>query len=118
MELRRTFAVVLDGIDAACPFCAAPAGAATLEEIRSFEGLQSRTVHRVTCRCGASGPSHADPLAAAAAWSRRTFSWARPEADPARRNPRGASPEPRPQGQTSKVDVSVISSKPLPGSLR
>jgi hypothetical protein len=50
-----------------CPFCDLSPDA--VAELRRFEGMQTRTLHQVICRCGATGPVRSTPTEAANAWN-------------------------------------------------
>jgi Lar family restriction alleviation protein len=52
-----------------CPFCGRSSDSSVVDELRFFEGFESRTLHQVTCRCGANGPVRPSAAEAAEAWN-------------------------------------------------
>jgi hypothetical protein len=67
LELRRP-AVPAAGLPlGSCPFCGVSPEA--VAELRRFEGFQTRTLHQVTCHCGAAGPTRLSAKDAADGWN-------------------------------------------------
>jgi Lar family restriction alleviation protein len=67
LELRRPAAPAGRPPLRSCPFCGvAPE---TVAELRRFEGFQARTLHQVTCHCGAAGPTRISAKDAADGWN-------------------------------------------------
>jgi hypothetical protein len=63
VELRRSLSPAVRLAVGPCPFCGLSPEA--VAELRRFEGMQTRTLHQVICRCGAAGPVRSTPTEAA-----------------------------------------------------